>query len=84
MFCVQLEKFRKHDFGRCPSVNCYGQPCLPFGQSDVPRSSKVKIYCPKCEDIYYPRLKYQDSILFFPIEFDLKSIFVHTYIFYFS
>ncbi|KAK9094986.1 hypothetical protein Scep_026455 [Stephania cephalantha] len=56
---AMLEKYKNYDFGRCPRVYCCGQPCLPVGQSDIPRSSTVKIYCPKCEDIYYPRSKYQ-------------------------
>uniref|UniRef100_A0A7C9DVI5 Casein kinase II subunit beta n=1 Tax=Opuntia streptacantha TaxID=393608 RepID=A0A7C9DVI5_OPUST len=60
---AMLEKFKNYDFGRCPRVYCCGQPCLPAGQSDIPRASTVKIYCPKCEDIYYPRSKYQGSIL---------------------
>ncbi|XP_073308213.1 casein kinase II subunit beta-1-like [Primulina huaijiensis] len=59
---AMLEKYKSYDFGRCPRVYCSGQPCLPVGQSDVPRSSTVKIYCPKCEDIYYPRSKYQGNI----------------------
>ncbi|MQM04776.1 hypothetical protein Taro_037578 [Colocasia esculenta] len=62
---AMLEKFKSYDFGRCPRVYCCGQPCLPVGQSDIPRSSTVKIYCPKCEDIYYPRSKYQGSILLY-------------------
>ncbi|XP_061343978.1 casein kinase II subunit beta-1-like isoform X2 [Gastrolobium bilobum] len=57
---AMLEKYKNYDFGRCPRVYCSGQPCLPVGQSDIPRSSTVKIYCPRCEDIYYPRSKYQD------------------------
>ncbi|AED95468.1 casein kinase II beta chain 1 [Arabidopsis thaliana] len=61
---AMLDKYKNYDFGRCPRVYCCGQPCLPVGQSDLPRSSTVKIYCPKCEDIYYPRSKYQGSILF--------------------
>ncbi|KAJ0961806.1 hypothetical protein J5N97_029634 [Dioscorea zingiberensis] len=59
---AMLEKYKNYDFGRCPRVYCCGQPCLPVGQSDIPRSSTVKIYCPKCEDIYYPRSKYQGNI----------------------
>ncbi|KAK9716261.1 hypothetical protein RND81_06G221900 [Saponaria officinalis] len=59
---AMLEKFKSYDFGRCPRVYCCGQPCLPVGQSDLPRSSTVKIYCPKCEDIYYPRSKYQGNV----------------------
>ncbi|KAL4323887.1 hypothetical protein GQ457_11G000460 [Hibiscus cannabinus] len=58
---AMLEKYRNYDFGRCPRVHCCGQSCLPVGQSDIPRSSTVKIYCPKCEDIYYPRSKYQGN-----------------------
>ena len=65
MVNLQLEKFKNYDFGRCPRVHCSSQPCLPVGQSDIPRSSTVKIYCPKCEDIHYPRSKYQGSILLF-------------------
>ncbi|XAR54213.1 hypothetical protein NMG60_11029246 [Bertholletia excelsa] len=59
---TMLEKYKNYDFGRCPRVYCCGQPCLPVGQSDIPRSSTVKIYCPKCEDIYYPRSKYQGNV----------------------
>ena len=51
------------EFGRCPRVLCNGQPCLPVGTADVPRQSTVKIYCPKCKDIYYPRSKYQVGVL---------------------
>ncbi|CAL5345449.1 unnamed protein product [Camellia sinensis] len=59
---TMLDKYKNFDFGRCPRVYCCGQPCLPVGQSDIPCSSTVKIYCPKCEDIYYPRSKYQGNI----------------------
>ncbi|KAK4802237.1 hypothetical protein SAY86_000440 [Trapa natans] len=59
---TMLEKYKNYEFGRCPRVYCCGQPCLPVGQSDIPRSSKVKIYCPKCEDVYYPRSKFQGNI----------------------
>jgi len=57
-----LEKFKTCDFGRCPRVKCNGQPCLPVGTSDVPRVSTVKVFCPKCEDIFYPRSYYQGNL----------------------
>ncbi|KAF3323535.1 casein kinase II subunit beta isoform X1 [Carex littledalei] len=56
------EKYKRVDFGRCPRVFCEGQPCLPLGTSDIPCNSAVKIYCPKCEDIYFPRCKYQSNM----------------------
>ncbi|RZC86609.1 hypothetical protein C5167_029960 [Papaver somniferum] len=59
---TMMDKYKNYDFGRCPRGYCCGQHCLPVGQSDIPRSSTVKIYCPKCEDIYYPRSKYQGNI----------------------
>ncbi|XWS62067.1 hypothetical protein CRYUN_Cryun07bG0179100 [Craigia yunnanensis] len=59
---AMLDKYKNYDFGRCPRVYCCGQPCLPVGQSDIPRSSTIKIYCPRCEDVYYPRSKYQGNI----------------------
>lgn len=59
---AMLDKYKNIDFGRCPRVYCCGQPCLPVGQADIPRSTTVKIYCPRCEDVYYPRSKYQGNI----------------------
>ncbi|KAL0478409.1 casein kinase II subunit beta [Acrasis kona] len=49
------EKYKLTHFGRCPRVHCQGQSVFPVGQSDLPREGSVKIYCPKCNDIYYPR-----------------------------
>ncbi|XP_057532330.1 putative casein kinase II subunit beta-4 isoform X1 [Amaranthus tricolor] len=59
---AMLEKYKRYEFGRCPRIYCSGQACLPVGQSDIPRSGTVKMYCPKCEDIYYPRSKYTGNI----------------------
>ncbi|WOL10487.1 casein kinase II subunit beta-1 [Canna indica] len=59
---AMLDKYKNYDFGRCPRVYCCGQPCLPVGQQDIPRCGTVKIYCPKCEDMYYPRSKYQGNV----------------------
>ncbi|PSR91675.1 Casein kinase II subunit beta-4 [Actinidia chinensis var. chinensis] len=59
---AMLEKYKNAEFGRCPRVYCCGQPCLPVGQSDIPRQSTVKIYCPKCEDVYSPRSRFQNNI----------------------
>ncbi|KAL6979800.1 casein kinase 2 regulatory subunit [Sarracenia purpurea var. burkii] len=59
---AMVEKYKNAEFGRCPRVYCCGQPCLPAGQSDIPRQSTVKIYCPKCEDIYSPRSRFQNNI----------------------
>eukprot|EP00742_Colponemidia_sp_Colp-10_P000307 GILJ01000344.1.p1 GENE.GILJ01000344.1~~GILJ01000344.1.p1 ORF type:complete len:260 (+),score=18.85 GILJ01000344.1:119-781(+) len=54
------EKFIKGKFGTCPRVLCEGQPVLPVGLSEELRSSRVKIFCPKCKDVYVPRGKYSD------------------------
>jgi casein kinase II subunit beta len=57
-----LDKYRNCHFGRCPRVGCHGQPCLPVGTSDQPRVSTVKVFCPKCEEIYFPRSFYQGNL----------------------
>eukprot|EP01095_Lingulamoeba_sp_RSL-Kostka_P000185 TRINITY_DN1028_c2_g1_i1.p1 TRINITY_DN1028_c2_g1~~TRINITY_DN1028_c2_g1_i1.p1 ORF type:complete len:293 (+),score=83.51 TRINITY_DN1028_c2_g1_i1:16-894(+) len=59
---AMAEKFRNVDFGRCPRVLCNGANVLPIGQTDQPRINTVKIFCPKCEDIYYPRLRRHSNI----------------------
>jgi casein kinase II subunit beta len=50
-----LEKFKNVEFGRCPRVFCHGQPVLPLGLSDLPQQNNVKVYCPRCADVFSPR-----------------------------
>ncbi|GAA5835201.1 hypothetical protein JCM9279_007227 [Rhodotorula babjevae] len=57
-----IEKYKKGDFGRCPRVLCYGQPLLPLGLSDLPYQKAVKLYCPRCEDLYSPKSSRHGSI----------------------
>ena len=52
---MQGEKYKRGDFGRCPRVLCNGQPVLPVGLSDIAKVKTVKVYCPKCEDVYHPK-----------------------------
>ena len=59
---TMADKFRSCDFGRCPRVLCNGQPCLPVGLSDIPRQSTVKLFCPRCNEAYYPRSKHHGNI----------------------
>jgi len=57
-----LEKYRNVCFGRCPHVFCQGQPVLPLGLSDVLGNSMVKIWCPKCQNVYFPKSSRTSSI----------------------
>ncbi|KAL2011672.1 hypothetical protein VTN00DRAFT_4390 [Thermoascus crustaceus] len=57
-----LDKYKKGDFGKCPRVLCEQQPLLPMGLSDLPNVNTVKLYCPKCEDIYNPKSSRHASI----------------------
>lgn len=38
------------------------QPCLPVGLSDLPAQGGVKIFCPRCEDVFLPRSEAQGSV----------------------
>jgi len=57
-----LEKYNNFAFDRCPRVFCQGQAVLPVGQSDIPRTNTVKLFCPKCQDIYYPKFARHTNI----------------------
>jgi len=52
-----VEKYQSgpDNFGNCPRIYCDSQPMLPVGLSDAPGEAMVKLYCPKCMDVYTPK-----------------------------
>lgn len=50
-------KFLNGTYGYCPRALCDRQKVLPIGLSDELRTSRVKVYCPKCEEVYIPKFK---------------------------
>ncbi len=57
---IMREKFLLGVFGVCPRVLCERQCVLPVGMSEELRTSRVKVYCPRCEDVYIPKKKCPD------------------------
>ena len=59
---LMADKMKKGEFGKCPRVLCEEQAVLPVGLVDIPGLKGVKLYCPRCEDIYIPPSKKQLGI----------------------
>eukprot|EP01017_Pseudomicrothorax_dubius_P004927 TRINITY_DN11122_c0_g1_i3.p1 TRINITY_DN11122_c0_g1~~TRINITY_DN11122_c0_g1_i3.p1 ORF type:complete len:263 (-),score=80.24 TRINITY_DN11122_c0_g1_i3:105-812(-) len=57
---LMRDKFLLGKFGTCPRVLCERQNVLPVGMSEELRTSRVKVFCPRCEDIYIPKKKCPD------------------------
>jgi casein kinase II subunit beta len=54
---MMADKMRRKEFGTCPRVFCEDQPVLPVGLTDLVGQKGVKVYCPRCEDVYHPPSK---------------------------
>lgn len=54
------EKYLSGKFGTCPRVMCEKQNVIPIGISEDSKIARVKIYCPRCKDIYVPKKKFAD------------------------
>ena len=46
-------KYEAGIFGQCPRFQCLGQNLLPVGLSSKLNHSSVKVFCPKCGEIYH-------------------------------
>ena len=45
-------KYKMKDFGECSRMLCGGQEVLPMGCADDPKHGTVKLFCPRCRDVY--------------------------------
>lgn len=48
---IMREKYLTGRFGHCPRVMCERQSVIPVGISEDLRQSRVKVFCPRCEDV---------------------------------
>ena len=60
------EKHLNGVYGQCPRVLCCKQLLLPVGLSEDMNYSRVRVFCPLCEEIYKPesKCKYIDGAYF--------------------
>ena len=65
--CMQRKYENKH-FGECPRMLCKGQAVIPMGVADDPKHGMVKLFCPKCRDVYscLPNQRHIDGAFFGP------------------
>lgn len=50
------EKYQAGQFGKCTRYYCEQASMLPIGLSDDPNQQPVRLYCPRCMDIFVPHL----------------------------
>ena len=57
---LMREKYVLGTFGSCQRILCDRQLVLPIGLSEELSTSRVKTYCPRCQEVYVPRQKHLD------------------------
>ena len=57
---IMREKILNGVFGVCPRLLCGGQNVVPIGMDESTRHSRVKVYCPRCGEVYLPKKKCDD------------------------
>ena len=51
------QKYLQGVFGYCPRALCDRQKTLPVGLSDSLKTSRFKVFCPRCEEVYMPKFR---------------------------
>ncbi|CAK56244.1 unnamed protein product (macronuclear) [Paramecium tetraurelia] len=47
-------------FGHCPRIYCEKQNVIPIGLCEDLKTARVKVFCPRCEEVYMPKKKCAD------------------------
>ena len=54
---IMRERYLAGKFGVCSRVLCEKHNVIPIGMSNEIRTSRVKVFCPRCQEVYYPKDK---------------------------
>ena len=54
---IMREKYLAGKFGVCSRVLCEKHNVIPIGMSNNIKTSRVKVFCPRCQEVYYPKDK---------------------------
>ena len=81
---LMREKYLKGVFGVCPRILCNKQTVLPIGLSNELKYARVKVFCPRCNEIYNAKHKQSqmDGAFFglsFPQEFFMVNNKIKTF-----
>lgn len=58
-------KYKRGIYGTCPRARCDLQNTIPMGISNVAEQRAVKLFCPRCKEVYdAPKFKKIDSAFF--------------------
>lgn len=52
-------KYQTGAYGYCPRAFCDKQKVVPNAMSDKLRQNRVKVFCPKCEELYIPQTSHR-------------------------
>ena len=44
-----------NSYEACPRTACRGTICLPYGEHEEPNHSRLRMFCPRCREVYFPR-----------------------------
>ncbi|CAD8060546.1 unnamed protein product [Paramecium sonneborni] len=57
---IMRERFLQGKFGHCPRIYCEKQNVIPIGLCEDLKTARIKVFCPRCEEVYMPKKKCAD------------------------
>ncbi|CAD8055303.1 unnamed protein product [Paramecium sonneborni] len=57
---IMRERYLQGKFGHCPRIYCEKQNVIPIGLCEDLKTARVKVFCPRCEEVYMPKKKCAD------------------------
>ncbi|CAD8048925.1 unnamed protein product [Paramecium primaurelia] len=57
---IMRERYLQGKFGHCPRIYCEKQNVIPIGLCEDLKTARIKVFCPRCEEVYMPKKKCAD------------------------